>query len=350
MGKRANNQHATKSAKKTKLEPALACVADVIKQSEQLPEACRAMLVDMLPFSLSIPSDERHETQTWAVQAVEQTLHANKAALEAASAAEDEKLASLKSSEGELGASVAAADAASEAQKVVVQSAESAHAERMEAANVASQALAALQEQQKTCETNLASTKEEKDALEPAYQTHFAAPMQGGAGPHFKELQPFLKKIDMEASLLKAIPSVCSKSKEDRGSFDDVVLQELGKALTSKLTALSDAIAAETSASVERATDLQAGESDTNAKKEAQQQAHDVLTAAMKEQSDREAALTAAKQAVENFQPQVDTMTKMVEKARAAAAKFESGPLASFITYKTRVAVEPPAEAAPAGA
>jgi len=308
------------------------------------------MLVDMLPFSLSIPSDERHETQTWAVQAVEQTLHANKAALEAASAAEDEKLASLKSSEGELGASVAAADAASEAQKVVVQSAESAHAERMEAANVASQALAALQEQQKTCETNLASTKEEKDALEPAYQTHFAAPMQDGAGPHFKELQPFLKKIDMEASLLKAIPSVCSKSKEDRGSFDDVVLQELGKALTSKLTALSDAIAAETSASVERATALQAAESDNIAKKEAQQQAHDVLTAAMKEQSDREAALTAAKQAVENFQPQVDTMTKMVEKARAAAAKFESGPLASFITYKTRVAVEPPAEAAPAGA
>lgn len=350
MGKRTNNQHATKSAKKTKLEPALACVADVIKQSDQLPEACRAMLVDMLPFSLSVPSDERHESQTWAVQAVEQTLHANKAALEAAFAAEDGKLASLKSSEGELGATVAAAEASSEAQKVMVQSAGSAHAEKTEAAKVASQALLALQEDQNICEANSASTKEERDALEPAYQAHFAVPMQDGAGPHFKELQPFLKKIDMEASLLKAIPSVCSKLMEDRGSFDDVVLQELGKALTSKITALSDAIAAETSASVERAIAVQTAESDNNAKKEAQQQAHDLLSAAMKEQSDREAALIAAKQAVENFQPQVDTMTRMVEKAKTACAKFEAGPLANFITYKTRVTVEPPAEAAPAGA
>jgi len=350
MGKRGSNQAAAKSTKKAKLDPALAGIADVIKQADHLPDSCRAMLVDMLPFSLSVPSNERHETQTWAVNAVETTLNTQKATLEAAAASEDVKLGNLKASESELVAAVTAAEAALDAQKAVVESAGSSLTEKKDAANAASTAFLSLEEEQAKCKAKLASTQDEKNALEPAFEAHFKVPMEEGAGPHFKDLQPFLKQIDMEASLLKAIPSVCSKSKEDRGSFDEVVLQELGKALTSNIAALGDVITAETSASEQREVSLQAARSDRDAKDDAQKVSAEVFDAAQKEQSDREALLANAKQTVDNFQPEVEAITRSVDKAKMACAKFESGPFTAFTTYKTQVIVEPPAEAAPAGA
>lgn len=349
MGKRANTQVSGKAVnKKTKVDPALASVAEVIKQAEHLPERCRTMLVDMLPFSLSVPSDQRHEVQTWAVGAVEQTLHGHKSLLEAAIVTEDGKLATLKSSEVDLGNAVTEAESALEAQKEVVQSSKCLLAEATEAANAASQTLLTAQAEQKAGETKLASTTEQKANFEASFQANFKTPMEGGAGPNFKELQPLLKHIEMEASLLKALPLSCSKSKDDRGSFDEVVLQELEKALSLKIAALGEIVAVETPASVEREGAVQAAEKDHNEKKESQKQAADAFEGAQKEQCNREATLATAKQAVEQFQPQVDAVTGQLEKAKATLATFETGPLNSFTKYKTLVGVSD--EAAPAGA
>jgi len=172
--------------------------------------------------------------------------------------------------------------------------------------------------------------------------------MEEGAGPNFKELQPLLKNVEMEASLIKAMPVSCSKSKDDRGSFDEVVLKELEKALSSKIEALGEVVAVETPASVEREAAVQAAEKDHIEKKEAQKQAADAFEGAQKEQNERKATLAKAKQAVEEFQPQVDDVTGLLEKVSTALANFETGPLLSFTKYKTQVAVSD--EAAPAGA
>jgi len=347
MGKRAN-QTAGKSNKKAKTDPVLVSIADAINQADHLPERCRAMLVDMLPFSLSVASDKRHESQTWAVGTVEQTLNAQKALLEAAIVVEDEKLATLKASESSLASTVTEAEVALVAQKEAVQSAEGARTEATEAATTAGNALVAAQEEQKTGEVTLATAQEEKVALESAFEAHFKVPFEEGNGPHFKELQPFLKQIEMEASLLKACPSSCAKSKDDRGSFDEVVLQELGKALSSKVTALGEVVAVETPAAADRATAVQTAENDHNAKKEAQKQFEEALEGAQKEQAEREAALATATNAVEEFQPQVEAMTALADKAKLALASLEAGALTGFTTYMNRVEVS--TEVAVAGA
>merc|ERR1711957_815204 len=111
----------------------------------------------MLPSSLSVPSDRRHEVQTWAVGAVEQTLNAHKSLLEAAIVTEDGKLASLKSSEVDLANAVTEAESALEAQKEVVQSSKCSLAVATEAANTALQKLLTAQTEQKAGETKLAS-------------------------------------------------------------------------------------------------------------------------------------------------------------------------------------------------
>jgi hypothetical protein len=348
MGKRASTQSAKSANKKAKTDPVLTSVAEVIMQAEDLPDRCRSMLVDMLPFSLSVPSDERHELQAWAVGAIEQTLDAKKTILEEAIVAEDAKLTNLKSSEVTLASAVQEAEAALDAQKQVALTALSALAEAREVCQSASETLLSVQAVQSTGEAQLTSALEEKTALESAFEAHFNVPTQEGNGPHFKELQPFLKDVEMDASLLKALPSSCSKLKSDRGSFDDVVVGQLEQALTSRITVLGDLIAVETPASDVRKSAVDAAEKDQMAKQETLQQSQDACASAKAEENDREAALTKARQAMEEFQPQVESATGMVDKAKESLTVFEAGPLIGFTTYKAKVAIS--AEAGCAGA
>jgi len=93
---------------------------------------------------------------------------------------------------------------------------------------------------------------------------------------------------------------------------------------------------------------LQKQYSDANEKKESQRQAVEAFEGAQKVQSEREATLAKAKQAVDEFQPQVDEVTGLLEKAKTTLTTFETGPLNTFTKYKNQVAVSD--EAAPAGA
>jgi len=348
MGKRANNQSAKSTSKKVKVNPALAAIGHVIMQAESLPDRCRTMLVDMLPFSLGVASDERHKSQTWAVDAVEQTLNAQKFTLEAVVVEEEVKLVNLKASEDALVNTAKDAQAAFDAQKEVVQNAQLSLSTATEAADAASNILSTAQAEQAAGESKLASTQEEKATLEAAFEAHFNSPMQEGSGPHFKELQPFLKTIQMDDSLLKSAPSCCTKSREDRGSFDEVVLKELEKALTSKIAALGDAVATETAALVERKASTEAAEVDCSTKKVHGATQATALEVAQKENCNLEAVLMNVNKAVEEFQPQVSFITDQVDKAKLACANFEAGPLTSFTTYSTRVTAS--AEVATAGA
>lgn len=349
MGKRASNQSPKKSTnKRVKRDPVLASIADVIKKADDLPDRCRNMLVEMLPFSLGVTSDQRHETQTWAVGAVEQTINAQKSALEYAIAAEEAKLETLKSSEAGLVTAVQDAEAALDTQKSVVQGAEHSLTASTDTSNAASNALLAAQTEQQAVAEKLSGAQEDKAKLESASEAHFKAPMEEGKGPHFKELQPFLKQIALDASFIKALPVSCAKAKEDRGSFDEVVLKELEKALVARLATLNDIVAVETPALGEREAAVQSAEKDHTTKTDVQKEASDALEAAKTAQSDRETTLATARQAVEGFQPQVDAITNQVEVAKAALADFETGPLAGFTSYRDRVEVS--AEVATAGA
>jgi len=350
MGKRTN-QAATKStAKKARADPVLSSIADVIMEAEDLPNRCRMMLVDVLPFSLAIPTEERHEIQAAASDMVAQTLNAKKSAMESAVAAEDAKLSNMKASQVELASSVSEAEAALAAQKEVVQTAKRVLAEATTAANASQSTLTDLRVEQKSSDAKLQLAQDDKGALESAFEQSFKPMKDAAAGPHFKELEPFLKKIEMEESLLIALPSSCAKSKEHRGTFDNVVLEELEKAILLKISVLGDTVAAEAPASVERQAAVQAAEQEYDAKKETQAQAVTELEAAQKEQSNREAALSTVKQAVEELQPQIDLVTGLMEKAKTALEAFETGPLAGFKSYSLAMASSAEAEAAPLGA
>jgi chromosome segregation ATPase len=346
MGKRSNQAAAKATAKKLKVDPALAVVMDSVKKATHLPDQCSAMLASMLPFSLAVTSDERAECQQRVVGMVEETLGALKSEMEASVRAEEAKLDGLKTTMAELLGTVKEAEATLAAKKETLQAAKASLDEATTIMNASFQTLDDQRSAHSKCETELSSVQEEKSALEKAFQDHFQVPMEAGEGPHFKDLEPFLKNMDIEKSMRSTLPGTCAKAKDDRGSFDQVILEQLEKTIAAKIASLGDVVTAQTASMAEGESAVVVAEADYNAKKEIHSQSTVACEAAQTEVADGEAALKTATEAVNAFQPQLEEATEVSESTKAKLSGFESGPLAHFHSYKTKTAVE----VAPAGA
>lgn len=343
MGKRANAKKVTDgtAAKKAKLEPGLAVIADAIMGAEHVPKRCRAMLTELLPLSLSYPSDERHLLQTMAVDMMEETFQGTKSELEAAIANEEATLEKLKGSEGDLVDAVKRSEDALAGQVDAVETAKKTLAEATVLEQEAATVLNGRVADHKAIVDKLSRAQEAKSALESAFEAHFKPIEVEGSGSHFKELEPLLKQIEIEATLLSAVPSVCVKAKSARGRFDDLVIEELGQAIKSKIVALGEEVVADTPNSTQLEAAAKAAETEHEAKKVAQSHCSIELDAALKEQNERETTLNQARTAVDEFSPQVDAVTGRVSDAKSALQLFETGPSASFTSYKTKLAALP---------
>merc|ERR1719313_907699 len=102
------------------------------------------------------------------------------------------------------------------------------------------------------------SHSEEK--TKAAFQEHLKAPMDEDKTLHHHVLQPFVNKLDLEESLKMALPSSCVKTKEQRGSFDDLVIAELIKAWDKKIASLTKSIEDSTPIASERQAAVGAAE------------------------------------------------------------------------------------------
>lgn len=347
MGKRGNQSTGKVATKKVKVEPALALVVDAVKKAGHLPEQCSAMLAGMLPFSLAIASDERADCQKRVVGMVEETLSTMKSEMQAAVGSEEVKLAEVKATMEGLERTVQGSAALLTAKTEALQTANAALAEATSTVNASGETLSERQAAQKAREADLASVQENKSALEQAFQTHFQVPMEAGQGPNFKELEPFIKTMDIEKSMFQTLPGTCGKSKEDRGSFDQVILEQLEKAIVGKIASLGETVIAETAAVAECELATKDAETDFNAKQEVQKSSTSAFEAAQSEQSEADAALLKANEAVNNFSPQLEEATKQFETTKAMLETFEGGPFTNFMTYKEKTL---PVEVATAGA
>jgi len=305
-----------------------------------------------MPFSLKYASDERHELQSMAVGMIEQALTAKKDALAATAAETENNLNGLKASESQLGTNVTDSEAALAAQKEVVEAKKNALADAKAADTASAANLSEKKSEQKAGDKKFVEMQKDEVAIKAAFEEHFPPMKEGESTAHYKKLQPFLTKLNLEATLLTALPSCCSKTVAERGSFDNIALEEFEKTFKEKIAALSAAVANEGPAAEARQSATEAAEKDREAKKAALDGAKAESDAAGKELKEHEAALKAARKAVEEFQPKVVDMTGQLEKEQQAASDFAAGPYADFTTLKSRVAHPPeePAAEAPAEA
>lgn len=279
---------------------------------------------------------------------VEETLNNEKAHLESTVKNEDSSLTSFKASESQLGSNVTNAESALATAKATTVSTAAALEEAKAKEKTCKDFLKKTTDDNKAATDKFEEMKVSKDAIEKAMGEHLQPIEDGEDGKkHFKKFEPFLKQIELESTLLTALPSTCGKAKDKRGSFDVLVLAEFNKALKSKISALGDDIANEGPAAAAREAAAAAAEKDATEATSAKTKASEDFEAAKKEEADRTTALEEAKKAVEEFAPKLEERTKALADAKTALAEFESGPFTGFANLKNKVAAIPE-EPAPA--
>jgi hypothetical protein len=285
---------------------------------------------------------------------MEESLMAVKSQLEAEVSAQKEKQQSIETTMLECKRAAEEAKAAVDTQTEATEAAKSAHDDSTKAKIKCQQALVEKQEIQRSGDEKLTNTRDNKHALEMAFKEHFQTPSEKSEAPNYSGFEPFLHQLDIEQSLLTALPGTCAKDKASRGNFDEVVLTEFEKAMTLKIASLNETIETEMPAALEREEQVKRAEAELNAKNEEHTQADDALVAARKEMSEREGTLEKANEVVNDVQRQLEVAIGLHETAQANVKFFETSPLAEFLTLKSKTAtpleVITPLKAAPAGA
>lgn len=219
------------------------------------------------------------------------------------------------------------------------------------AVKAAEVALAEAKEAQKTGDANHESLQKEKSDIEAVHQEHFKAPMDADEAPHYSFLKPFIPSLGLEDSLANALPSSCVKPKEQRGGFDNLVLEELGKALAAKLAGLTKSIAEEVSAVSERHANVVSAEAVLEAKTLGEKTASTEMEEAINVQNAAEATVKKASEEWATFEPRVQEATDKLNLEDAKRLDFEEGAFKEFFTLRDKeglAVVEE--EAAPGGA
>jgi len=321
--------------KKPRIDPKLVPVTNAILNVEHLPEKCKDMLIAILAPSLKVGSSaERHEYQNVALGLVDETLQQEKSRIQERVEASEQKLENLKSTKAEKDGAAAAAEAVLAVKKEQEQAQKTLLAETSEAKRSAEKALSDAQEAKanggKTFEANM----QEKDLLETAFTDHYKTPMDADEGPHYAALQPLLGKLTLDESLLSALPSSCVKLKDQRGSFDNVVLEELQKAFSTKISELRSMLEAEEPAAAERDAKVQAMEKDLEAKKTSQKEAVSAFDAAQKAVKEAEQEVAKASTLATGAAADIQVEVQTCDALKQQLAEFEAGPLVTFTALK----------------
>lgn len=334
MGKRVASTNAS-AVKKAKVNPVFAEIQDALKNVENLPANCRAMLAAMVPASFnSAGGDVRSEQQATVIQWVEAALLKQKAVhnseVDIAAAA----LAELEASRAVRFGELQKAEALLAEKKEIVPLKKHALAESSISMTSTKKMLAEKQEEQRVLDSDYLTMKKEQEGLAAAFVEHFKVPLEAGEALHYGELQPFLRNLDLEESFMVSVPSSCCKPKDQRGSFDNVVLEALEQALLQRAMQIKDVVSNRSPESEAREVGVHKAEEQLTIDCAAKERANTELAAAQKNVEIATAALKEIEQVVAVCDAEIKTASDSHEKLRLVHDGFEQGPLTSFRTSK----------------
>lgn len=331
--------------KRSKLEPIVKAL-----EGAELPEDCRAMLISMVPGCLETAADERQELQAMAVSMIDDVFQARQTAMEQAILDAEAKLVDIEAGRGSLDGNVAKADTELAERVVIVEARKKVLATASQEVVAAKSAAGDAREAQRLSDEEHIKVAGEKSTLEAVLRDHFTPLKEGKwestCGVHLGALLPVAKRIELDQSLVSAMPSSCSKKPEERGPFDQMVVTQLEELLVQKVAAFVAQLEAAGPQAEERRLTAEAAQKNADEAKERQQQAASEVFSAQASQREQSAALDAAKAAVQNFEPTLRAATEAIEQAKASLEEFRSCNLVCFETArdaKTEVAATPEA-------
>lgn len=307
-----------------------------------LSEECRRMLEAIIPDSLLVAVEERHATQATAVKMIEEVLAGIKVQLESKANSSAAVVDNAEASKAAFESTV------SEAKSVMDVKVCRAGALKEELAAAAQKALSA----KNTCSSKVQASAmaDAEFQLLQAEREQFAkllsedfAKLRDGSYQDPNEAQSYFNNLDSavrrlsstDESFLTALPSIL-KPPAERGSFDMMVVAQIGEVLMRKESEVAAATAAEVPKAELRKAEIQAAEKVLEAAKEVQQRAALALIAAQREQKDSEASYEAAREGLGKFRVQYKQFLDDRDEAAAELDIFTRSNISAFEKLRNR--------------
>jgi hypothetical protein len=314
-----------------------------------LSEETRDMLLAVLPWSLCVAADERHEIQQRAVCMVGEVVEAVQAGLQHAAEAEAAKIAELEPGREKLERDLRQAEALEAAALSVVE-------EREAQLAMASAAVASKAEAVKTAELEeerqgaaLGQMRSQRRELEAALSGSFKQLMEGAweAGEVEGLVQIVMAAVvhcSFEESLLTALPS--SLAARERSVFDTAVVGETKKGLGEKIVALCESMEAATAPFAAQVAVVQDARAELDVAKAEQTQVAATLSEAQEARSEVSAEAEAPKAAMADHQVKVAEATAARDASLAELELFCTSSVRIFYMLRDRMSDQSQADIA----
>jgi Flp pilus assembly protein TadG len=171
------------------------------------------------------------------------------------------------------------------------------------------------QDEQRLGDEDVINKTKEREMVGSALSTDFAAIVSGESkSDSVDSLVALATKLQLEDSLLEAMPNVLLKRPDARHSFDQMVFDQLGECLRKRIADLEADLASQASGTEERKAVVTSAEVVLQAAKAAREVAAEELRKAEATRDELQLAKKAADQELKKHVPMQKQATKAVEK------------------------------------
>jgi len=144
------------------------------------------------------------------------------------------------------------------------------------------------------------------------------------------ELAKLLGKFNIDESMRTAIPTAFAKEPTVRGSFDEMVVQQVSQVVAERIKELEALIENAAPAKAERAAAVVAAQASADASKDKQVEAASALRASQSEEKEAEGVLTTKRTSLNDLWPEIKQSTDALDSANARLTSLRDGGLAGW--------------------
>jgi len=345
-------------------------VAEVLGLAEQWPESVRCMFAKIVPDTLGLLKEERHEYQEDAVSKIGAALAGVEAAIQKRMGDSETKVNNADNEKVRRDEAVVGSEAALAAKKaeVVARYAEmdtedgKLGAEQTRSAMEATKdALHDAEKAQQVGDASLEVAASDHSEFE-AVMKDIYAPLKDGIEdarkykPTLSKLLKFGAKYELDQSLVDSLPTPLGKEPQARGPFDGIILKQFEEWYSQRVAEYVTTVRDGAEDKAQRATVVEAARATHTEAEDLWMEA--TGQKAREELKGWEKALKASQKAAKSFLSDIEEARDEHESAKAQLEAFREGELAAFNDLKDRTGLkdctgsgteaEAVAEAAPA--
>eukprot|EP00443_Scrippsiella_acuminata_P085981 CAMPEP_0115480792 /NCGR_PEP_ID=MMETSP0271-20121206/57455_1 /TAXON_ID=71861 /ORGANISM="Scrippsiella trochoidea, Strain CCMP3099" /LENGTH=372 /DNA_ID=CAMNT_0002908487 /DNA_START=17 /DNA_END=1135 /DNA_ORIENTATION=+ len=317
-------------------------IAAMLHAAEGFPEAVIHAIATNLDKSLLIPKDQRHAFQEEVVGMIEQVLVSVEKALQSKAGDAQAKVAGSDSEKSVREQAVLAAEAVIAEKVAAVDAAKAALNEAAGEDAAAKTGMEDAKAEQKTGDAGYVEAAKKKSTLEAMFTDEYSTVKHWNSSNSWKKsvqaVVRICKQFGFEPQLLVSAEPALSKPPDERGSFDNLVLQQLEDQIKSVLQQLGETLSNGEADKAARAGKVESAAARLASAVERFKACKVEVATTSSAVKEAEAQCMAAKKKLREFGPQLELATSELEAANVDLKDCEAV-LASFRVLQGRTSV-----------